>query len=288
MERKRAEERAELLTEALPYIRRFAGGVVVIKFGGSILEDEELCERFAKDVVLLRYVGILPVVVHGGGKEITRWLEKIGKETSFIDGLRYTDAETMEVTEMVLSGKVNSALVSLINKSGGLAVGLNGRDANLLTGRKMTVSPDKDYGFVGEVESCNTDLIKGLLEHGYIPVISSISETPAGQRLNINADAAASSLAVALGALKLIYMTDVDGLSVDGQLVSEMEFAEAEALLSHKDVSGGMRPKLENAIEAVRGRVEHVHILNGTRSHAILLELFTDEGIGSKLSYAKR
>ena len=281
---KRDEARAEMLTEALPYIRRFAGRVVLIKFGGSILEDDALRRSFAKDIALLRCVGILPVIVHGGGKEITRWMQKFGKESKFVDGLRYSDLETVEVAEMVLSGRVNKALVSEISRAGAKAVGISGRDGGTILARRIL---EPDYGFVGDIESCDTEIIRSLFTANVVPVVSSVSESASGEVLNVNADSAASALAIALDALKLIYMTDVDGLRLDGEIVSELEYEEARQLLEHPDVQGGMKPKLQNAVEAVRSRVEHVHILNGNRPHAVLLELFTDSGVGTKLSYTR-
>lgn len=281
-------EKAQTLTEALPYIKRFAGKTVVIKYGGSVMSDARLKQIFADDIALLKFVGINPVIVHGGGKEISQWMNRLGKETKFIEGLRVTDEETMEVTEMVLSGKLNSEIVSLINRSGAKAVGLSGKDAGLFTARRIRSGNNEDLGFVGEIETTDTALIKILVKEGYIPVISSVGESIEGDTLNLNADYAAAAVAAATDALKLIYLTDVEGISIGGSLISELDLAEAEELLRHPEIQGGMKPKLECCIRAIRDRVNHVHIINGTREHAVLLEIFTDVGVGTKLSYSKR
>lgn len=287
MDKKKIEQ-AKLLTEALPYIRRFKGQTIVIKYGGSIMLDEKLKNIFASDISLLKLVGINPVVVHGGGKEISRWMEKIGKTPKFIDGMRYTDSETMEITEMVLSGKLNNELVSLINDKGGNAVGISGKDSNLFSAVKIKSNSGEDLGQVGEVKDCNTKLINSLVSDGYIPVVTCIAESMEGETLNINADHAASTLGSALKALKLLYLTDVDGLKADGKLQKNLNVLEAEKLLEHPDVQGGMLPKLKYSIEAIKSGVDHVQMINGTVEHAVLLELFTDLGIGTKLSYNKR
>ena len=281
-------QKAQTLVEALPYIKRFYGKTIVIKYGGSVLFESSLKSVFAADIALLKFVGLNPVVVHGGGKEISRWMKRLNKEAVFIDGLRFTDSETMEITEMVLSGKINSEIVSLINRCGARAVGLSGKDANLFTCRKIRSAKDEDLGQVGEIEASDISLVTSLCNQGYIPIISSVGESLEGETLNLNADYAASSVASALGALKLVYLTDVDGLSIEGSLVSELELAEAEELLSHPEVTDGMKPKLKCCIEAIRSKVDHVHIINGGIEHAVLLELFTDVGIGTKISYSKR
>ena len=281
-------QQAKLLTEALPYIRRFKGQTIVIKYGGSIMLDENLKNIFASDISLLKLVGINPIVVHGGGKEINKWMEKIGKTPKFIDGMRYTDEETMEITEMVLSGKLNKELVSLINDKGGNAVGISGKDSKLFTSTKINSKNGEDLGKVGEIRDCNTDLINSLVSNNYIPVVTCIAESLEGQTLNINADHAASTLGSALNALKLLYLTDVDGLKIDNKLEQNLNVLEAQALLEHKDVKGGMLPKLKYSIEAIKNGVDHVQMINGTIEHAVLLELFTDSGIGTKISYNKR
>ena len=284
----KAIDKADILIEALPYIKKFQGRKCVIKYGGSIMKDEALKSRFAQDLTLLKYVGIHPIVVHGGGHEISNWMSKMNLEANFIDGLRYTDAQTMEITEMVLSGKVNREVVSRINRAGAKAVGLSGKDANIFTARQIKGKKGEDLGFVGEIETCDVKLITQLADNGYIPVISSVCENLDGQTLNINADAAAASIAIALKALKLVYLTDAQGLLIEEKLVSELDLAEAKALLEHPDVQGGMKPKLEHSVKAIVEDVEHVHILDGNIEHSILLEIFTDVGIGTKLSYSRR
>lgn len=278
------ENKAITLVEALPYIKQFSGRIMVIKYGGSLMVNEELRETFAKDVVLLRYVGIKPVIVHGGGKEITKWMKKLGKEAVFIDGQRFTDKETMELTEMVLSGKVNNEIVSLLNQNGGKAVSLSGKSANIFQARRIRSKKDQDLGFVGTIESVDTKLIHTLCDDGYIPVISSVGSDGKGETLNLNADNVASAVARYLGCKKLIYLTDVDGLMVDGKLVSSLTHKEAQDLLLHPDVQGGMLPKLECSMAAVKESVESVHIINGSTKHAVLLEIFTDRGIGTMVT----
>jgi len=279
---------AEILVEALPYIKRFHGETAVIKYGGSVLVDDELKESFAVDITLLKYVGINPIVVHGGGREITRWMQKLGKEPVFLNGLRVTDAEIMEITEMVLSGKINSELVSLINRHGGKAVGLSGKDANVFTARKMRPVDNQDLGFVGEIETTDVSLIKTLSDKGYIPVVSSVGESLHGETLNLNADYVAAGIASALQALKLIYLTDVDGIVLDGEVLPEFNLNEAEDLLTHPGITSGMIPKLECCVRAIKDNVSHVHIINGSILHSVLLEIFTDIGIGTKITYTKR
>jgi acetylglutamate kinase len=281
-------QKAQTLVEALPYIQRFYGKTIVIKYGGAVMFESALKEVFANDIALLKFVGFNPVVVHGGGKEISRWMKRLDKEAVFIDGLRFTDAETMEITEMVLSGKINSEIVSLVNRSGARAVGLSGKDANMFTCRKIRSQKNEDLGQVGEIETCDVSLVRSLCEQGYIPVISSVGESIEGETLNLNADYAASSVAAALNALKLIYLTDVEGIKIGGKLQSELDLPQAEKLLDHPEVTGGMLPKLTCCIEAIRAKVDHVHIINGGLEHAVILELFTDVGIGTKISYSKR
>jgi len=275
------EKKAQLLVEALPYIQRFAGKIIVIKFGGSIMVDPELRLAFAKDVALLRYVGIYPIIVHGGGKEISKWMKKVGKEAVFIDGLRFTDSETMELTEMVLSGKISNQLVDQINQMGGQALALSGKSANLFTAEKIRSKKDKDLGFVGQIESIDDALLHHLVTQGYIPVISSIGRNEEGETLNLNADNVAFSMAAHLSAEKLIYLTDVDGLMIGGELQNRLPLEKATELMEHPEVSGGMLPKLECSLRAIQGGVNRVHIINGSRAHATLLELFTDQGIGT-------
>lgn len=275
--------KAVALVEALPYIKRFSGCTVVIKYGGSLMVNEAQRASFANDIVLLRYVGIYPVIVHGGGKEITKWMNKIGKEALFIDGQRVTDQETMELTEMVLSGKINNEIVSLINQHGGRAVSLSGKSANLFQAKRIQSKRNKDLGFVGTIECVDTTLIHTLCNQGYIPVISSVGSDASGNTLNLNADNVASCVARHLTCKKLIYLTDVDGVMIDKKKQSVIAVNTISDLLNHPDVSGGMVPKLECAMMAVESGVESAHIINGTTNHAVLLELLTDGGIGSMI-----
>lgn len=278
--------KAKIVVEALPYIKKFHNQTIVIKYGGSVMVDDHLQELFATDIVLLKYVGLNPVIVHGGGKEISKWMEKVGKEAKFIDGLRVTDEETMEITEMVLSGKINSEIVASLNQHGGRAVGLSGKDANLFVSEKIKSKTNQDLGLVGEIVQTNTALIDTLNREGYIPVVSSVGVSAEGQSLNMNADNVAAALARALGALKLIYLTDVRGILKEKNLVPRLTLKEAKELLSHPDIKGGMLPKLSNSLAALEHNVQDVHIINGSIEHAVLLELFTDVGIGTMISRA--
>ena len=275
------KNKAITLVEALPYIKKFEGQIMVIKYGGSLMVDDVLRETFAKDIVLLRYVGIKPVIVHGGGKEITKWMKKLGKDAVFIDGQRFTDQETMELTEMVLCGKVNNEIVSLLNQNGGKAVTLSGKSANIFKAKRIRSKKDEDLGFVGTIESVDTKLIHTLCDEGYIPVISSIGSDLKGETLNLNADNVASAVARYLECKKLIYLTDVDGLILDQTLVPTIHEKDMQNILNHKDVQGGMLPKLDCSLQAIRAGVESVHIINGSTEHAVLLEIFTDGGIGT-------
>jgi acetylglutamate kinase len=277
-------EKATVLLEALPYIRKFSGKTIIIKYGGSLMVNDELKPLFAEDIALLKYVGINPIIVHGGGKEISKWLKKLGKESVFIEGLRVTDSETMEITEMVLSGKINSEVVSLLNKVGGRAVGLSGKDGNLFIGKKRESEKNRDLGFVGDIVEVNTDLLNTLCSSGYIPVISSVGVSAEGDSLNMNADHVAECIATALNAQKLVYLTDVEGLKIEGELVTGLSLETTTAYLKHPDVQGGMVPKLSCSASAIRKGVSQVHIINGTIEHAVLLELFTDIGIGTMIS----
>lgn len=276
--------KAKIVAEALPYIKKFHNQTVVIKFGGSVMVNDHLKSLFATDIVLLKYCGINPVIVHGGGKEISKWMEKVGKEAQFVDGLRVTDEETMEITEMVLSGKINSEIVAEINQHGGKAVGLSGKDANLFVSEKIRSKDDKDIGLVGEIVQTNTALIDTLNKEGYIPVVSSVGVSAAGESLNMNADNVAAALSRALNALKLVYLTDVQGVLKEGKLVPRLSVSDARALMLHPDIKGGMLPKLGNSLGALEHGVQNVHIINGSIEHSVLLELFTDIGIGTMIS----
>lgn len=286
------KKRAEILIEALPYIREFWGKTVVIKYGGAAMVREELKNSFSEDVVLLRYIGILPVIVHGGGPQIGSTLKKMGKDTTFIRGMRVTDKETMDVVEMVLVGKVNKEIVALINGCGGMAVGLSGKDGKLLQARKYLLEPDLedsvtpeiiDIGKVGIVDKVNPQIVSVLMEKGFIPVIAPVGVGDEGETLNINADLVAASIAKSLQAEKLILLTDVEGVESGKGLISTLAVEHAEKLIKDKSISGGMIPKIECAIDALKGGVNKVHIIDGRIKHSVLLEIFTSEGIGTEL-----
>jgi acetylglutamate kinase len=287
---------ADILIEALPYIRRFSGETIVIKYGGHAMVDEVLKRDFARDITLLKFIGINPVVVHGGGPQIGSVLEKMGITSHFVDGMRVTDEPTMDVVEMVLVGNVNKEIVSQINQQGGKAVGLSGKDGGLILAKKMhLVRPpameDKppeiiDIGMVGQVVGVNAEIIRSLEEGGFIPVIAPVGVGDTGETYNINADLVASEIAVALNAMKLILLTDVTGvLDGGGTLISSISAEAAETLLNEKTISGGMIPKIQCALEAVGKGVDKVHIVDGRNPHAVLLELFTDKGIGTEVSH---
>ena len=266
------------LSRALPFIQRHAGATIVVKFGGHAMSTPELTAEFAKDIVLLRQVGLQPVVVHGGGPQIGSMLERLGIETVFKDGLRVSDMETVGVAEMVLSGAINKAIVSAINCAGGRAVGLSGRDARLIT----AAPKDADLGFTGVPVGTDVGVVETLTEAGFIPVVSPISADEAGDGYNINADTAAGTLAAALGARRLLLMTDVAGvLSREGELLTDLSVDDVRALIADGTAKGGMIPKLETAVEAVEGGVDAVVVLDGRRAHGLLVELFTDDGAGS-------
>lgn len=277
------EQIAATLIQALPYIRIFAGKTIVIKYGGNAMIDEELKKAVMRDLVLMRLVGINPILVHGGGPEINEAMKKLGKEPEFVAGRRVTDAETMEIVEMVLTGKTNKSIVAHLNSEGVSAVGLSGKDANLLIATKDT--DNGDIGFVGKIAHVNPEIIHTLTGSGYIPVISSVAVGADGQAYNVNADTAAAALAAALHAEKLILMTDVEGLYKDfsdkSSLVSELTAAEARQWIAEGIVDKGMIPKLEACATAVEDGVPRAHIIDGRRAHALLIELFTDTGIGT-------
>ncbi len=272
------------LLEALPYIREFHGETVVIKDGGAAMVEADLREEFARDVVLLKYVGMNPVVVHGGGPDITAYMERLGMEVRFVDGLRVSDEATVEVAKMVLVGKQNKDIVLRLNRHGQPAVGLCGDDGRLFTVRKQLAGGETDIGFVGEIENVDVDVLLHIAED-YIPVVASVGADTEGSSYNVNADAAAAAVAAALGAFKVVFLTDVEGWRADpadpGSRISEATAAEVRERLV--EVSGGMRPKLEAAVYALESGVGAAHILDGREPHSLLLELFTDEGIGTKL-----
>lgn len=276
--------RVRVLSEALPYIQQFAGRTVVVKYGGAAMKDSYLKDKVIRDVVFLACVGLRPVVVHGGGPEINSWLVKLGIEPQFKNGLRVTDAATMDVVEMVLVGRVNKELVSLINRAGGKAVGLCGKDGNLIKARP---EGREGIGFVGEVNSVDINLIESLVSSGYIPVISSVAADEKGQAYNINADTVAGELAAALGAEKMILLTDTAGILKDykdpSTLIARVDIQEARKLIETGVVSGGMIPKVTCCVRSLAQGVRAAHIIDGRIPHALLLEIFTDEGIGSMI-----
>ncbi|MFH0825374.1 MAG: acetylglutamate kinase [Pseudomonadota bacterium] len=281
-------ERAGILAEALPYIREYSGKRMVIKYGGSAMTDDELKKQFAEDVSLLAYVGTRPIIVHGGGPQIGRLLGRLGIESRFVKGLRVTDEQTMDVVEMVLVGKVNKDVVSLINYYGGRAVGLSGRDGDLIKARKARparlADSDEDLGLVGEVESINAEIIDALESRGFIPVIAPVGAGPDERPFNINADTAAGAISAALGAEKFILLTDVPGvLDSDGRLISSLSEDEAQRLISEGVASGGMIPKIRCCLAAIRGGVPKAHIIDGRVPHSLLLEILTEEGVGTQI-----
>jgi acetylglutamate kinase len=286
-----AKNVAHVLTEAMPYIRRFRGKTVVIKYGGNAMVDEELKSGFARDIVLMKLVGINPVVVHGGGPQIGRLLERIGKETTFVEGMRVTDSETMDVVEMVLGGLVNKEIVNLITHHGGRAVGLTGKDGDLIRARKMTITrslPELDapeiidLGHVGEVESIDPAVVNMLVGGDFIPVIAPIGVGEDGFSYNINADLVAGHMAEVLGAEKLMLLTNTKGLlGKDGALLTGLDADDVDRLINDGTIHGGMLPKIRCALSAVHSGVAASHIVDGRVVHAVLLELFTDEGVGT-------
>jgi len=284
---------ADILIEALPYIRKFSGMTVVIKYGGHAMVDEQLKEDFARDVTLLKFIGLNPVVVHGGGPQINTVLDRMGIRPKFVRGMRMTDEPTMDVVEMVLGGKVNKSIVAQINQQGGKAVGLSGKDGELIQAKKLQIVYQEDEnkppeiidpGLVGEVTHIQPTIIETLTAEGFIPIIAPVGAGESGETYNMNADLVASRMAVALEAGRLIYLTDVDGvLDGSGELISSIDSDTIGKMLADGTITGGMIPKIEYALEAIKGGVQKVPIINGKRRHAILLELFTDMGIGTEV-----
>jgi len=277
----RRNEMVKVLLEALPYIKKFYGKIVVIKYGGSSMMSEDLKDSFLQDVVLLKYTGMKPVLVHGGGPEINILMERLDMKPVFKDGFRVTDEKTMEVVEMVLAGKINKDIVSKINSKGGSAIGLCGKDGNLLVAEKDLSRGD--IGFVGRIVKVNAELLKSIIDSGFIPVIAPIASDEEGIDYNVNADNAAAEIASALKAEKLIYLTDVDGVMRNGELLPLMDLKMAKEILRDGTLKGGMIPKVEYSISAMEKGVKTVHIINGTITHAVLLEIFSDEGIGTMI-----
>ena len=278
-------EKAEVLIEALPYIQRFYRKVIVVKYGGSAMVDEELKRNVIKDVVLLKLVGFKPIIVHGGGKEISRWVGKVGKEAKFVNGLRVTDKETMEIAEMVL-GKVNKELVTLVESLGVKAIGISGKDGGLLKVNKK-LSQGQDIGYVGDIKEVNPAILNELLEKDFLPIVCPVGLGDDFATYNINADDAACAIARAMKAEKLAFLTDIEGVYRDPEdtssLISELFVNEAKALIENGNVGGGMIPKLQNCIDAIESGVNRVHILDGRIQHCLLLEIFTNKGIGTAI-----
>ena len=281
-------DKAKILVKALPFIKKYYNKTIVIKYGGSAMVNPVAREQFIQDIVLMKYVGINPVIVHGGGPEINEMLQKIGKESKFIDGNRVTDEETVEIVEMVLSGKVNKGIVADINKYGGKAVGLSGKDGNMVFVEKKFAEVDGekiDIGFVGEIKEINTEVIKLLESNDVIPVISSIGVDKNSQTYNINADYVAGTIAGKLQADRLVFLTDVDGILLDYNnkqtLIDEIDVKKVNDLIEREIISGGMLPKVTTCLDAIENGVENVVILNGKLEHSLLLELFTEEGAGT-------
>ena len=288
-----AQERAEILLEALPYIRRFYNKTIVVKYGGHAMVDDELKRLFAMDIVMMKYIGINPVVVHGGGPQIGAVLKKLGKESQFIQGMRVTDEETMNIVEMVLVGSVNKEIVGLINRNGGKAVGLSGKDGSLTRAEKYYLNEEKqkdmpteiiDVGLVGKVKEINAGLIQSLVRDGFIPVIAPTGMGDSGETYNINADIVAGEVAAALKAEKLVLLTDVEGVwDRDRQLINTMDNRRALAMIDDGTIVGGMFPKVKCCLKALRGGVGKAHIIDGRKKHAMLLEIFTDQGVGTEI-----
>ncbi len=278
-------EKAEVLIEALPYIQRFNRRIIVVKYGGSAMVDEELKARVIQDVTLLKLVGFKPIIVHGGGKEISRWVNKVGMEPKFINGLRVTDEPTMELVEMVL-GKVNKSLVQLVEGLGVRAIGISGKDGKLLTVDKK-LSQGQDIGFVGEVKEVNADILYDLLEKDFLPIVCPVGLDDENNTYNINADDAACAIAKAMKAEKLAFLTDIEGVYKDPRdpetLISELTVSAAQKLMDDGYIGGGMLPKLNNCIDAIHAGVSRVHILDGRIPHCLLLEIFTNKGIGTAI-----
>ena len=281
----------QVLTEALPYIKRFSGKTMVIKYGGNAMLDEQLKNDFARDIVLMKLVGMNPVVVHGGGPKINETLSRIGKQSSFVQGMRVTDSETMDVVEMVLGGLINKQIVNLINRHGGNAVGLSGKDGDMIRARKLVFTKDNpelnapeiiDIGHVGEVASIDRSLVDMLVHGDFIPVIAPIGVDSEGQSYNINADLVAGKFAQVLAAEKLIILTNTPGvLDADGKVLTGLSSTEVDELIANGTIHGGMLPKIKSALDSVKAGVKAAHIIDGRIAHALLLEIFTDEGIGT-------
>ena len=286
-------DRAKVLIEALPYIRRFNNAIIVVKYGGHAMVDETLKKNFALDIILMKYVGLNPIVVHGGGPQIGQFLKKLSTESQFVDGMRVTDEQTMDVVEMVLVGKVNKEIVTLINQNGGQSVGLSGKDGQLIMAKKLKYLKDKgdnqppeiiDLGMVGEITSINNAILTSLMESQFIPVIAPVGTGEKGETYNINADLVAGHIAASLQARKLILLTDTEGiLDKEGKLISTVRMKNIQKLIDDGTIQGGMIPKVICCVAAMRGGVKKAHIIDGRKEHVILLEIFTKGGIGTEI-----
>ena len=282
------QDKKDLLIEALSYIQRFRNQIIVIKYGGAAMIEEALKTSFAQDIVLLQSLGMRPVVVHGGGPEVSKVIQSLGQEVTFVDGLRVTTAENLKVAEMVLSGNLNKEIIAHLQTFGGKAVGLSGKDGNLIQADKKKHASGIDLGYVGTIRQINPELLHLLIREQFIPVVSPIGMGSSGETYNINADTVAAAIAVALEARKVIFMTDVDGVLSDGkELISYLDTAAAENLIANKVISGGMVPKIQAALDCVKANVRSAHIINGTDPHSVIAELFTDQGIGTQIVRAE-
>ena len=278
------QDKKNLLIEALSYIQRFRNQIIVIKYGGAAMIEEALKTSFAQDIVLLQSLGMRPVVVHGGGPEVSKVIQSLGQKVTFVDGLRVTTAENLKVAEMVLSGNLNKGIITHLQTFGGKAVGLSGKDGNLIQADKKKLASGIDLGYVGTIRQINPELLHLLIREQFIPVVSPIGMGSSGETYNINADTVAAAIAVALEARKVIFMTDVDGVLSDGkELISCLNTASAEDLIANKVISGGMVPKIQAALDCVKASVRSAHIINGTDPHSVIAELFTDQGIGTQI-----
>ena len=282
------QDKKDLLIEALSYIQRFRNQIIVIKYGGAAMIEEALKTSFAQDIVLLQSLGMQPVVVHGGGPEVSKVIQSLGQEVTFVDGLRVTTAENLKVAEMVLSGNLNKEIIAHLQTFGGKAVGLSGKDGNLIQADKKKHASGIDLGYVGTIRQINPELLHLLMREQFIPVVSPIGMGSSGETYNINADTVAAAIAVALEARKVIFMTDVNGVLSDGkELISYLDTATAENLIANKVISGGMVPKIQAALDCVKANVRSAHIINGTDPHSVIAELFTDQGIGTQIVRAE-
>jgi len=286
-------DRAKVLIEALPYIRRFNNAIIVVKYGGHAMVDETLKKNFALDIILMKYVGLNPIVVHGGGPQIGKFLEKLSTKSRFVDGMRVTDKQTMDVVEMVLTGKINKEIVTLINQNGGQSVGLSGKDGQLIMAKKLEYLKEKgddqppeiiDLGMVGEITSINNTVLTSLMESQFIPVIAPVGTGEKGETYNINADFVAGHIAASLQARKLVLLTDTEGiLDKEDRLISTVRMKEIQKLIDDGTIKGGMIPKVNCCVEAMRGGAKKAHIIDGRKEHVILLEIFTKGGIGTEI-----